>query len=429
MGRQEEPQLGRQYFAVPLPFRGCSRNTNRYMAMSGIDMKIRLFLAGAMVLLTGTLSGQEVRDSVGVRIVENSGPSWRDAEGWRVSETPVVQIGAIDGVPELLFSRVASIVIGTNGDIVVADGGSGQVRTFDSNGRFRGSYGSSGEGPGEFMSLSWVGECLGGQLLAYDVRLGRITKVGSAPAETWHLGGGAIGLPPRHVQCSDAGVVGMLRIPPMGVPKPGPMRGLARIEFFGSNFESVATEEVPGEGRYFMAGNLFPRPLGRRTVLAASGHSFVLGTQDASEVTFYDGLGVVQRIVRWSDTNLAVRADDIDSYVNGLLAAASPDRAAGIQTMYRDHEFPAHLPAFGRIILDEMGTLWVEKTKRPGVSTNSWRVFSSAGVFLGSVDFPERFIPMYISSTRIGGVWRDNMDVEYVWVLDLVRNPPTQAAT
>jgi len=397
----------------------------RYVAMSRIDMKIWQFLAGAMVLMTGTLSGQEVRDSAGVRIVENASPLWGESEGWRVSETPVVRIGAMDGAPELLFSRVASLVLGTNGDIIVADGGSGQIRTFDSNGGFRGSYGSPGEGPGEFMSLSWVGECLGGHLWAYDVRLGRVTEVGSAPPETWQLGGGAIGPPPRRVQCSEDGLVGMLQVPSAGIPNPGPMRGRARIEFFGSNLENVATKEVPGEDRYFLRGNLFPRPLGRRTVLAASGLSFALGTQDSPEVTFFDVRGVVQSVVRWSDTDLVIRDADIDAYVNGLIAAASPDRVAGIQAMYRDHEFPDHLPAFGRIILDEMGNLWVERTQRPGLPTNSWRVFSSAGVFLGSVGFPERFTPMFISSTRVGGVWRDDMDVEYVWVFDLIRSNPS----
>ena len=37
-----------------------------------------------------------VRDSAGVRIVENTTPLWQEGEGWHLSPEPVVDIGAGD---------------------------------------------------------------------------------------------------------------------------------------------------------------------------------------------------------------------------------------------------------------------------------------------------------------------------------------------
>ena len=207
-------------------------------------------------------------------------------------------------------------------------------------------------------------------------------------------------------------------------PVPGPMRGFARIEFFRTDSEIVAAKEVSGDDRYFQPPNLGPRPLGRRTVIASFGDLVALGTQDTPTVTFYDDRGALQRVVRWRDAELAVRGEDIEAYVDELVEAASSERATAIRAFYRDHEFPDYLPAFGRLIFDQSGNLWVERTRRPGESGNSWRVISTSGVLLGSVDLPERFEPMSVSATRIAGVWRDDFDVEYVWVLELNKGRP-----
>lgn len=300
---------------------------------------------------------------------------------------------------------------------MIADRRSGEVRFFDSSGLYEGSYGARGEGPGEFMWLDWIGECREGRLLAYDLRLARLTEVGTDPPVTSPIrpdGGGPV---PRQIQCLGEGLVGMTRILP--APVPGPMRGLARLEFFKTASTTVRPKEVAGDDSYFWPPDLRPRPLGRRTVIAASGDFVALGTQDTPEITFYDDRGVLRRVVRWSDKELEVTGDDIEAYIEGLVAEAPSERATAIRALYRNHDFPEYLPAFGKMLFDHVGNLWVERTQHPGESRNSWRVISPTGVWLGSVDLPGRFDPMSISATRIAGVWRDNFDVEYVWILEL----------
>ena len=117
------------------------------------------------------------------------------------------------------------------------------------------------------MALDWVGECPDGQLLAYDVRLARITEVGTDPSVTSPIRPGGDGPSPQQVQCLGAGLVGVTRILP--APVPGPMRGVARLEFFRTVSQTVVTKEVSGDDRFFRPPNLGPRPLGRRTVIAS----------------------------------------------------------------------------------------------------------------------------------------------------------------
>ena len=63
---------------------------------------------------------------------------------------PLVVIGEVDGAPEYLFGNVASVAAGPNGTIYVADQIGSTVRAYDLSGRFLGTVGSEGQGPGEF---------------------------------------------------------------------------------------------------------------------------------------------------------------------------------------------------------------------------------------------------------------------------------------
>jgi len=45
-----------------------------------------------------------VRDSVGVRIVESTGPAWEPGESWSVGEEPALHIGVVQGAEEYQFT-------------------------------------------------------------------------------------------------------------------------------------------------------------------------------------------------------------------------------------------------------------------------------------------------------------------------------------
>ena len=91
------------------------------------------------------------------------------------------------------------------------------------------------------------------------------------------------------------------------------------------------------------------------------------------------------------------------------------------------------LPAFNEILAGPEGTLWVqhlrtaEEIERAGAGLDPqslgaprWDIFDADGRFLGVLELPDRFQPTRIRDDRIYGIWRDEMDVEYVLRLRIV---------
>jgi hypothetical protein len=95
-----------------------------------------------------------VRDSAGITIVESHGPTWVDGRSWTLSELPVVTIGTENGVEEYSLYQVRSALRLPDGAIVIANGGTDELRYYDSSGTFLYAIGNDGFGPGEFKDIS-----------------------------------------------------------------------------------------------------------------------------------------------------------------------------------------------------------------------------------------------------------------------------------
>lgn len=80
-----------------------------------------------------------VRDSAGITIVENSAPAWRPGEGWRIAAEPEVEIGVLEGEAPYQLYRVRDAVRLPDGRIVIANGGSNELRYFAPDGRWLGT--------------------------------------------------------------------------------------------------------------------------------------------------------------------------------------------------------------------------------------------------------------------------------------------------
>lgn len=101
------------------------------------------------------------RDSAGIQIVENRDPAWPSGQGWRIADTPFVQVGAQEGDPQYQFSEVRGVLRLDDGRLVVGDGESRQLRFYSADGVFDLASGRQGGGPGEFGRLGWVGRYRG----------------------------------------------------------------------------------------------------------------------------------------------------------------------------------------------------------------------------------------------------------------------------
>ena len=94
------------------------------------------------------------------------------------------------------------------------------------------------------------------------------------------------------------------------------------------------------------------------------------------------------------------------------------------------------MPAFQKLAVSGDGTLWVQLVQSPatwtqdevasfdpdaGFGGRTWDAFDAAGRYLGPLEMPEGYEPMLFTSERIYGVWRNELDVQYVQVIDIVK--------
>ena len=141
-----------------------------------------LCLALSAVALVGCDAASErsrvaVRDSAGIRIVESRAEA-SDGEGWTVDNRPVLEIGMVEGAPEYQLSQVRGAVRLVDGTVVVANGGTNELRWYRPDGHFARRAGGGGGGPGEFVSLDAVALDRGDSLAAWDGRQRRLSVFG-----------------------------------------------------------------------------------------------------------------------------------------------------------------------------------------------------------------------------------------------------------
>lgn len=392
-----------------------------------------------------------VTDSAGITVVEVRGPTWDEGGEWRVRPEPRLRIGTLEGAPEEELHHVADAAIADDGSVVIADGGSGEIRIFDDSGDHVRSFGRAGDGPGEFRAVRAL-RLDGDTLLVYDARPGRITR--------FDLAGRPLGVttlevpegrrpPSRVAWLPDGGVVGAVawaeptggsRTVPDGELRRDPV-ALLRFDEDGRLADTLLVH--PGsevfhvssaeEGGVFRTFETTP-PFGRVSVWAggaaaadaAAGVDGVdgvwLGTGEEYELRYHDSHGAVRRIVRHPGGEVPLDPVRIDSArASALEGVDSPRFRRMVDLLYRRDHQPSVLPPYSAMVTDVEGNVWVREYRPPEGRAVRWDVFRPDGTLLGGVELPARFRPLRIGRDRMLGVATDELDVERVEVLALTR--------
>ena len=98
-------------------------------------------------------------------LVHTPPETWRRETDEVILEPPVP---AADGEDACLLRQLRKAVTLAGGGIIIADGGSNEVRRFDAEGAHVGSRGGFGEGPGDFDELRAVARRRGDSIAAWD---------------------------------------------------------------------------------------------------------------------------------------------------------------------------------------------------------------------------------------------------------------------
>jgi len=382
-----------------------------------------------------------VGDSAGVRLVRNSGPDKP------LPVTEALRVGLVEGDPVLLFDRIRSLAVDSVGGFWVSDSHE-SIRHYSAEGEYLGHVGGEGQGPGEAA-------------LGYgDVWLGRgtvVTNTYDGTIQLFSASGTFLG-------SREAWAEPGRYLHPLGPS--GEDWNLRRRDVPASEADLVRDRWTVGRGPVTGAGfdSILTLPGG---VLAAtstggwSNGSFFYGAPDLRgdskgriyyshpleyRIEVYDGVGNLIQVVS-RDSPPTPNPRDLEEEVReaarigwrDLMMGGAPPRELDVEETTRKalpDSIPDHLPYLEALFVSANGDLWAQRGDRhprPAVRAVAqsfgfirsawpaeWRaelhfdLFRPDGAYRGSVVLPDTFIPMAVTSDRIFGSIRDELDVQYV---------------
>ena len=384
-------------------------------------------------------------DSAGIAIATAVEPLWGPGEGWTVEPEPLLEIGTVTGASEYLFTDVVAAVRLGDGDIVVADRGASELRSYDAAGNFRWRAGRDGEGPGEFRSLDFVGTTVGDSLVTYDGRLLRaqLFDPGGRLARTYRVAISEGEAPGRGVLADKAvGVVdGLLVVRfieygeriPSGVVRWPPER-VAALDLADDSVRSLIV--LPGNEAYMQAregGGYTDSPYvfyNGPEYGAAAGRLAVIDTEAWSVSLISPRDGATTAVFRRDVAPHAATTALVDLHLDGIvgLAFADPDQAPSedverFRQRWGGYPRAPRLPVLRSVHVDGAGHLWLKPYYVAGAEPPPFEILAPDGTWLGSVSLPPGLVRaftqyqapyMEIGDDYVLGVWTDELDVQYV---------------
>ncbi len=384
-------------------------------------------------------------DSAGIPIATAVEPMWEPGEGWTVESEPLLEIGTVTGAPEYQFTDVVAAARLSNGDIVVAERAASELRSYDAAGNFLWRAGRSGEGPGEFRSLDFVGTTAGDSLVTFDGALLRAQVFDSQGglarsfrvAITEGEGANRAAVADKAVGVVDGLLI--VRLAEYGDEVPNglvrwPLERLATVDLDDGAGRSLivlpgneASARVREDGGWSLSTYVFAKG---PEFGAAAGRLAVIDTEAWSVrlISPRDGAttAVFRREVALREATAALFELHLDGIVEIAFAdpdQTAPERVDGLRRMWRGMPRAPHLPVLRSVHVDGTGHLWLQPYYVAGADPPPYEILAPDGTWLGSVTLPpglhRAFIQYQAPYMEIGddyvlGVWTDELDVQYV---------------
>ena len=377
-----------------------------------------------------------VRDSAGIRIVENFAPVWGEGDEWQLSEQAVCDIGAQEGDPDYELYRVPNAMRLPDGRIVIANSGTHEIRLYDPSCSHLFDAGGEGEGPGEFSLVSWVSRYRGDSIAAYDMRLMRVSLFDSDGqfGRSFPVRGMDASGRGRALGVFDDGSV-LVAALVMNAPNDGSEGFRLKVPLYTVSPEGESRDSIcvsPGDEMFVYSvgspnqGNRLeffgPPMFGRTTEYAIHGNRFYVAANDSYEIRVHEPRGGLESIVRRRHDPIAVTNADIDaSREDQLDGDMPPGMRQTMIDMLDATPIRETMPADDGVLVDRIGNLWVEGYRRPGDTVPRWTVFDPQGVMLGSLALPDRFEALDVGDDYVLGKWVDELGIEHLRMYELMK--------
>lgn len=349
---------------------------------------------------------------------------------WRVDSIPALNLGGLDGPEQVALFRVTGAYRLSDGRVVVADGGSSELKIFDGGGALTGTLGGPGEGPGEFRQLSYIGLLPGDSLAVWDMGLARLTVFGPDGVRARDV---RIGAAAESPQSSVTGVFSDGSIMSRGFIDLGGREpdGLERhrsavlhLTAMGTLGDTVGSF-VTGETyfRAFEGGfSFYTPPFARTTEVMAAGDRVYVADSEHPEIRVLAVDGMPLRLMRWSAPIREITQADVDRARDLALAGVSEGRRPDVERMFAEMPMHATMPAFAKLRVDRDGNVWVQRYRTEWDEGKSeWLIFDTSGQLTARAELPPGLNPTDIGSGFVLGIERDALDLEYVRLYSLHR--------
>jgi hypothetical protein len=338
----------------------------------------------------------------------------------------------MEGEDAYQLFRVSGAFRLSDGRVAVVNHDAPDLRIFAPDGTHLRTFGRKGEGPGEFTNPELAGVLSGDTLVVADARLRRINLfhpetgfIRSATAEPEILGYLlTVGM------FSTGSIVIWRGIFGEGAPdgyarRPVQYRSVSLDGALETDFgefpgnETVLATRQTDQGFLASIGTV---PFGREPKVSVRGDRLYFGSQDSYEIRVYDPAGELVRLVRVERDPVEVLPEHLDALVEARLAGADDgDRARAIRQNLSEMPVPEVHPAHGDLHADPLGYFFVEDYRLPGDDVPVLSVFDPEGRMVGSLTLPRGLQVLEIGPDYVLGLYRDELDVEFLRLYGLSR--------
>ena len=371
---------------------------------------------------TGPTNSVVVRDSAGIRIVETSDPH-RVPAAFTISDQPLFVVGQMEGEPQYLLSRVVGAMALSGGSTVVANGGTNELRFYDSKGKWQKSEGREGGGPGEYEYLRALGRCRAGGFVAFDLHwqlnaydlTGKFQEKSALRAPD--------GISPYNLACDERGHIAILG---WGHPTQAIPIGFytARDRLVLASGDGTITKDF---GQRLVSERIgtehgsMPHPAGRATLFAIQNDVLYVGSGERFELELYDLNGALHTLVHGPAVLLKTTDSLKNAYTEWALSRVSAERRPAYRNDMAKWEWPAALPAYTKLVVDDYGIAWLRAFELDPRKPETWSLLDPDRGYLGDVALGPGVSLLEAGRDYLLVLRRDSLDVESVVKLRLNR--------
>lgn len=324
-----------------------------------------------------------VTDSSGVHVVQYPESYARNSN---IALTEVLRIGAVNGPAELLFSDIAGGRILEDGNVVLVDSASREVRLFGYDGSLLRSQGGEGQGPGEFEYIRGLGSCEEMGFTVFDLNwsMSNYDEAGEFLDE--RVIRFEDGSSPYHLACHSSGILAVIGWGSAVRSRVGFFAAVAPLRVLDADGLVVADlgERIVSE-RF---GNTFgnrPHPAGRGTKFGFQGSDLVVADGSFFGFERWDPDGHLLDIVR-----IELKPPDIDSlmaeHLKSLLTLEDDKRArTSLRREITQMEGPPHGSFLSDLFVSDERVLIRELDMG---QSGRWFAFSEDGTPIGYLPLP-----------------------------------------